>query len=166
MLRVTIAIVAMSLASACVGMAAEEAPSVSAADLLRMVGDDWKGTLTYRDYSPPFGRVTLQVEAKIKATPAGVETSLHYPREPNADGSSELLVSADGAMLDGERVVLRREEGDRLILATEDACEDDGKPATCRHEYSLAPRDISWRKLVTFGGDTAPVERNTYQFTR
>lgn len=166
MVRATIAIVASSLAAACAGVAAMDQPTVSAADLQRMVGDDWTGTLTYRDYSPPFGRVTLQVAAKIKATPAGVETSLHYPREPNADGASELAVSADGAMLDGERVVLRRVEGDRLILATEAACEDDGKRATCRHEYALAPREINWRKLVTFSGDGAPVERNAYRFTR
>jgi hypothetical protein len=164
MLRVAIAIVAGSLAVACASVAMD-APTVSAADLQRMVGDDWKGTLAYRDYSPPFGRVTLEVEAKIRATATGIETSLHYPREPKADGTSELGVSADGTMLDGERVVFRREDGDRLIIAAEAACEDDGKPATCRHEYTLAPREISWRKLVTFG-DGTPVERNVYRFTR
>ena len=151
---------------ACSNLASPARPTFMAEDLASVVGDDWKGTLIYRDYSPPHGDVTLQVEAKVKAVPGGLAVALHYPREPSADGISELLMSDGGRVFDGESVISRERTGDMLQVVTEAACEDDNRPATCRHVYSFAPKQLGWRKLVRFAGDPEPVRRNEYMFTR
>ena len=65
------------LCSACSGFPSQAPAVVEAADLLVAVGDDWTGTLTYRDYSPPHGDVTLQVEAKVTAVAGGLSIALH-----------------------------------------------------------------------------------------
>ncbi len=154
------------LCGACSGFPSQGAPVVAANDLLVAVGDDWRGTLTYRDYSPPHGDVTLQVEARVKAVADGLSISLHYPCEPGADGISELLLTESGRVFDGEAVISRVRSGDTLEIVTEAACEDDDRPATCRHVYTLAPKQLGWRKLVQFAGDGEAVRRNEYTFSR
>lgn len=154
------------LCSACSGFLSQTPARVEAGDLLVAVGDDWTGTLTYRDYSPPHGDVTLQVEAKVKAVAGGLSIALHYPREPGADGISDLLLTDGGRVFDGEPVISAERAGDTLQIVTEAACEDDNRPATCRHIYSIAPKQLGWRKLVQFAGDGEAVRRNDYSFTR
>lgn len=154
------------LCSACSSFPSQAPPVVEAADLLAAVGDNWTGTLTYRDYSPPHGDVTLQVEAKVTAVAGGLSIALHYPREPAADGISELLLTEGGRVFDGEPVISAERTGDTLQVITEAACEDDDRPATCRHVYSFAPKQLGWRKLVQFAGDGEAVRRNEYTFSR
>lgn len=154
------------LCSACSGFPSQAPAVVEAADLQVAVGDDWTGTLTYRDYSPPHGDVTLQVEAKVKAVAGGLSVALHYPREPEADGISELLLTEGGRIFDGAPVISAERTGDTLQVITEAACEDDDRPATCRHVYSFAPKQLGWRKLVQFAGDGEAVRRNAYTLTR
>lgn len=152
--------------SACSSSPSPAAPSVTAADLMSVVGADWKGTLTYRDYSPPHGDVTLQVEAQVRAVPEGLVISLHYPREPQADGVSELLLTENGRIFDGEPVISAGRTGDTLQVVTEAACEDDNRPATCRHVYNFAPKQLGWRKVVRFAEAGEDFRRNEYAFTR
>lgn len=152
--------------SACSGFPSQAPAVVEAADLLVAVGDDWTGTLTYRDYSPPHGDVTLQVEAKVTAVAGGLSIALHYPREPSADGISELLLTEGGRVFDGEAVISAERTGEILQVITETACEDDDRAATCRHVYSFAPKQLGWRKLVKFVGDGEAVRRNEYRFSR
>ena len=159
------AIVAIAC-SACSSLPSQGTVAVDAADLQVVVGDTWKGTLTYRDYSPPHGDVTLQVEAKVKAVTGGLSISLHYPREPKADGTSEILLTEGGKVFDGEPVISRERTGDTLEIVTEGPCEDDGQRATCRHVYSLAPKQLEWRKFVRFVGGSEDVRRNAYTFAR
>lgn len=154
------------LCSACSSPPSPVAASVTAADLMSVVGDDWTGTLTYRDYSPPHGDVTLQVEARVRAVPEGLVISLHYPREPQADGVSELLLTESGRVFDGEPVTSRERTGDTLQIVTEAACQDDERPATCRHIYTFAPKQLGWRKLVRFAEAGEDIRRNDYNFTR
>ena len=143
-----------------------EAPALSMADLQSIAGDGWKGELAYRDYSPPFGQVKLAVEAKVAARPDGLSLALHYPKEPNADDTSELLLSADGRMFDGETVTARERAGDKLTVTTQARCEDNDLPAACTHIYTLSPKAFGWVKLVTLDRDGQQFQRHAYAFTR
>jgi hypothetical protein len=154
------------LCSACTSVSPQATPRVEAADLLVAVGDNWKGTLTYRDYSPPYRDVTLLVEAKVQAVAGGLSVALHYPREPGADGISALLLTEGGRVFDGEAVILAERKDDTLQVITEGACQDDDRPAMCRHVYSFAVKQLGWRKLVTYAGDGGAVRRNEYTLTR
>jgi hypothetical protein len=152
--------------SACASQPPTGTPGVSQADLMAIAGDGWKGELVYRDYSPPYGQVKLAVEAAVDIRADGLSITLHYPREPSADGESTIELSADGRMLDGETVTGREQSGDRLTITTEARCEDDNLPATCRHIYTLSPKAFGWTKLVTLDRDGKEFQRNAYAFTR
>lgn len=166
MLRRLLAAVVAGLCASCAATPPSGAVSVSPADLRGVVGSDWKGTLTYRDYSPPYGAVTLSVEASIAPTPNGISVALHYPKEPQADGANELSLSDGGRTLDGDMVTGREVNGDTLTITTKATCEDDDKVATCVHIYTLAPKAFGWRKLVTFEGSSQAIQRNAYAFAR
>lgn len=165
MKRLMTAFLAACSTAACAGVATPRADVVTAGDLHRAVGDTWRGTLTYRDYSPPFADVTLDVEAKITPLPDGISVSFHYPREPQADSVTQTLISDSGARVDGARVIARKETGETLTISTEEACQDDDRPAICAHEYVMSPARLTWVKRVKFEGEAA-FTRNTFTFSR
>lgn len=160
------AALAAALVTACATPVADPPPAVSVADLHLALGDTWTGTLTYRDYSAPYGDVTLDVEAKITPLTDGIQVALHYPKEPAADGTRDTRLSEDGRKLDGASVTARTQSGGTLTVETEEACEDDDRPALCRHVHVFAPDAISWSKFVTFEEGAEPVRRNAYAFHR
>ena len=165
MLRDMTGLVAMIALAGCAS-APIEAPALSMSDLQSVAGDGWKGELVYRDYSPPFGQVKLAVEAKVAVRSDGVSLALHYPKEPSADDTSDLLLSADGRMFDGETVTARDRIGDKLTVTTQARCEDNDLPAACMHIYTLAPQAFGWVKLVTLDSDGQQFQRHAYAFTR
>lgn len=166
MFRLLSGYLAAALVAGCATPPASLSPTIRVADLHSVAGAGWTGRLIYRDYSPPFGEVELEVEAKVTALADGISLALHYPREPDADSESKLLISEAGLALDGKPVVGREISGDSLIIATQADCEDDNQPATCRHVYTIAPTAFGWTKLVTLDSDGNQFQRNAYAFTR
>lgn len=165
MLRNVTGLAAVSALAGCLS-APVAAPALSITDLEAVAGDGWTGELVYRDYSPPFGQVQLAVEAKVTMRPDGLTLALHYPKEPNADDTSGLLISADGRTFDSETVTVRERTGDTLTVMTQARCEDNDLPAACTHIYTLAPKAFGWVKLVTLDRDGQQFQRHAYTFTR
>lgn len=165
MMRRVIGILAVGLLAACAGLSAKRTEVVTVEDLQRAVGDDWRGQLIYRDYSPPYANVTLDVEAKIAPVPGGISVSLHYPREPHADSVNQIVLSDSGARVNGAQVLSRKQTADALTITTQEACQDDDRPAVCTEEYSLSAARLTWSKKVKFEGEAA-ITRNTYAFSR
>jgi len=136
------------------------------ADLAVISGTGWTGTLTYRDYSPPYGDVTISAELTATETPDGLMLSYIYPKESQANSEGPFALTEDGTVLDGARITkLTRTDGG-LTVTTEEACEDDSKPATCLHDYGFSPRTFTAAKRVRFAGDPETFQRNVYRFTR
>lgn len=158
------ATVLLSALTAC-AVQRSAAPGLSRAELLQVLGDDWVGTLTYRDYSDPDRHATLRVEVGVAATDAGVVLKLHYPDEPHADGDEALALSADGRTLAGTSIVARRTDGETIEVVTRGPGEDDGRQATIEHVYRLAPRALQVRKMVQLDGE-APFCRNEFRLVR
>jgi hypothetical protein len=142
------------------------APALSVADLARVAGSGWAGTLIYRDYSPPFEEVMLNVEADVATTPEGLEIALRYPAEPNANGTSRLDLSAGGTVLGGDPVISRSDDGGVAAATTRGPCEDDNKPATCEHLYRFGEREFIMEKRVRFEGEQEFRRRNVYRLAR
>lgn len=160
---------AMLLAAMCAlalpALAAPQ-PAVTEADLARVVGENWSGQLTYRDYSPPFGTVALAVNANVVQTATGLRLSLQYPREPLANSSDMLSVSEAGRKLGGDPVVSREEVAGAVVITTRAPCEDDGREAICERTYTFGDKVFSWRKSVRLVGGSGKFERNAFAFTR
>jgi hypothetical protein len=157
-----------ALAAACTSVpAGTPPPVVTESDTALILGTGWTGELVYRDYSPPFGEVTLRTTLEVRRVPDGIELFIRYPDEPKADGASTLSISEDGRSIDGDRIVVREAmPGGGVKLVTEGVCEDDDRPATCAHTYTIAETAFGMRKTVSFGDGTPPLVRNTYAFTR
>lgn len=157
--------VALALFTAC-AHDQPTAPRISAADLAQVAGAGWTGALVYRDYSPPYGEVMLDVEADVTVAPQGLSLAIRYPNEPAANSTKTLRLSAGGTIFDREPVVERREEGGAVVVLTRGPCEDDGRSATCEHVYRFSEAELGLEKRVRFDGDAEFIRRNAYRLTR
>lgn len=159
---------ALLAASAAAALAASASgpPAVTDADLARVTGDDWTGELTYRDYSPPFGKVAIAAEVDVTRTAAGLTLSMQYPREPQANSADTLSVTDGGRSLGGDPVIAREEISGAAVITTRGPCEDDGREAVCERAYTFGDKTLSLRKSVRLAGETEAFERNAYRFTR
>ncbi len=140
--------------------------AVTEADLARVVGDDWTGELTYRDYSPPFGKVAIAAEVDVTRTAAGLTLSMQYPREPQANSSDDLNIADAGRTLGGDPVIAREDIAGAAVITTRAPCEDDGREAVCERIYTFGDKTLSLRKTVRLTGETEAFERNSFVFTR
>lgn len=141
------------------------------ADIDRLAGPGWAGTLTYRDY-------TTEARTTIKAAPlvlrlvdaadggAQWDFRMAYADEPHANSGDTLRLSADGRRLRGAAIVERQPLSDgRLRLVTEQEGRDNERPATIRTVYVIGERAASLQKLVRYeGGDY--FERHIYEWLR
>jgi len=135
-------------------------------DLAVIAGTGWTGTLTYRDYSPPYGDVTIEAALAAAETPDGLILSYIYPKEPQANSESAFALTEGGTVLDGARITQLARTDSLLTVTTEEACEDDDRPATCLHDYSFGPKVFSAAKRVRFSGSPETFQRNVYRLTR
>ncbi len=143
-----------------------EAPRVTAADLSGIVGEGWAGSLTYRDYSPPYGEVVIPAGLRVSETAQGLVLAYTYPKEPHANSESPFLISAGGTVLDGGRVTSIDRTPGSVRITTEEACEDAGQPAVCLYDYRFAGREIRIGKRVQPGSGAEAFQRNVYTFVR
>ena len=157
---------ALIAVTACATTSTDVAPRVTSDDLALVDGAGWTGTLVYRDYSPPYGDVTLQAEVDVSVTSDGLLLDMRYPGEPSANSTDMLSVATDGSRLGGDPVVARKEEQGEVRITTRAPCEDDDKPAICEHIYTFSKARFGLRKTVKFDGSSDTFQRNAYTFTR
>jgi len=130
----------------------------------------WTGTLTYLDYTSgkPF---TMPVNMNISADKLNTEQlifSIEYPNEPKANGNDTLVISADGTILGGAKVVSKETVNEVLQIITEKEGVDgnESKKALLRHVYTIGKKKFSIRKEVKFAGDEKWILRNEYKMSR
>ncbi len=130
-----------------------------------------KGTLTYLDYTSgkPFtmpANVTISVSA---GKPNGIILALDYPKEPQANGNDTLVISNGGALLNGGKIVSKKQLADgslEIITDKEGMDGNDNKKALLRHIYNISKTKFSNRKEVKFEGTVVWILRNEYTFSR
>lgn len=160
-------ILCAALLSACASAPpAAESPAITEADTSLILGSGWTGELVYRDYSPPYGHVTLRTEMDVRRVDDGLELDLRYLDEPSANGPSILEISDDGRAIDGHPVITREPALGQIIVVTRGDCTDDDRPAICTHTYSFSERNFASRKTVDFGDGSEAMFRNEYVFNR
>jgi hypothetical protein len=140
-----------------------------AADLDRLTGEPWKGTLTYLDFTrnePATIRSSLGVQ-RLQTPPLSWSIQVGYTDEPAANGGSRLTLSADGQRLGEEALLERFEAANGLVrIVTEIDGEDNGSLARLRYVYTIEDNRFSIQKLVRPEGAPAFFERNVYHWHR
>ncbi|MBX3379387.1 MAG: hypothetical protein KF805_04780 [Phycisphaeraceae bacterium] len=157
----------------------ESPPRVTDADIDRLTGPQWNGTLTYRDYTTN-KNTTIESTLLVVKAPSGTkgtnesagETSgwefrFGYPHEPKVDFSKLITLSSDGSRL-GDETVTRRASlpGGTLRIVTEKHGTDNDKPAQFQFHYNITPTRLTMTKLVKPDGSSEFFERNEYQWSR
>lgn len=155
------------------------------ADLDRLTGAPWAGTLTYRDYGTG-KETTIESTLEVVKAPglaeigndfadAGVrpgwEFRIGYPREPKANSSFVVRISPDGKRLQTDRsdetVTSRIEMPDgALLLTTEERGMDNERPAVLQFLYAISQTSFSMTKRVRPEGEPEFFDRNKYRWSR
>lgn len=160
-------ILTFSLMALCM-MAAGQTRNAGTKDFKPAEGN-WKGMLTYLDYSTgkPF---TMPADVVLRTTAKGmIILSYSYPKEPKANGNDTIIISSDGSMIDGARVVERSvmEDGAVKIITDKDGLDgNDRKKAVIRHYYIIGKNVFQTTKEVRFEGTEKWIKRNEYLFSR
>jgi hypothetical protein len=146
-------------------------PTASPADLDRLAGPGWAGTLTYRDYTTE-ARTTIKAAQLLMRLGDAADGSAHrdfqmaYADEPHANSGDTLRLSADGRRLRGAGMVERLQLSDgRVRVVTEQDGRDNERPARIRTVYILGERAASLQKLVRYEGGEF-FERYIYEWVR
>jgi len=173
MTRRIIATAAVLALAACAGTmrgaSADPTAAVSEADLRRLSGAQWKGTLSYRDYQTD-RRTTILSNLTVTRSagdPRAWIFAYEYPEEPRANSRDTVAVSADGRSIGDETVIERRMLPDgTLRVVTRGTGKDNDRDATFRHTYLIGGSRASIRKEVMYEGTAEYFERNEYAWTR
>ena len=160
---------ALALAASLRSLAAQPVPRIEPADVQRLAGAPWKGSLTYLDYT---SRKPVSIASTLVVTRADAEGrswrfDYQYPDEPKANSASSVTIAGDGSTIDGERVTARSVLAGGIVrIVTEQSGQDDRRPAVFRFTYLLGDSSFSRRKEVKFEGTADYFERHTYSWTR
>lgn len=145
------------------------APSVSTRDFKPVLGN-WKGTLTYLDYTSgkPYtmpANITVSINAQNSKQ---LILAIEYPNEPKANGNDTLTISSDGKMMDRDMVISKQKSKGILEVITErnDVDGNEKKKALIRHIYSVSKKMFTNRKEVKFEGEEKWILRNEYKMSR
>ena len=130
----------------------------------------WKGTITYLDYTSgkPFSMPANVTITKNKKAANQLVFAYEYPNEPKANGNDTLIISGDGTMIDGEKVISNETKDGALQIITETDGKDckDNKKALIRHIYTISKTSFIKRKEVKFDGEDNFIMRNEFKMSR
>jgi hypothetical protein len=160
---------ALVLAASLWSLAAQPAPRIEPADVQRLAGAPWKGSLTYLDYTSKkqVSIASALVVTRLDADGRSWQFEYRYPDEPKANSTSRVTIAADGLTIDGERVTERSVLAGGIVrIVTEKSGQDDRRPAMFRFTYLVGDSSFSRRKEVKFDGTADYFERHTYSWTR
>jgi apolipoprotein D and lipocalin family protein len=144
-------------------------PRLSASDLHVLTGAPWIGTLTYLDYRTN-KRVSIASNLKVsqlKGDATAWVFEYQYPHEPKANSQETVTISAEGGIINGERVTERASlDGKGLRFVTEKSGMDNNKEALFRFTYVISANSFSIKKEVRYVGAEEYIERNQYDWKR
>lgn len=154
------------------GTAVNPVVVVTVADIDRLTGAPWSGTLTYLDYTS-HKQTTIKSSLLMTRLPAGADGAfawdmrVGYADEPHAN-SGETAVLGRGGRVFRDGLVLERSilSDGTVRVVTEQDGEDDGRVARFRFVYLLGEKQCSLQKLVRVTSEEAFFERHIYRWNR
>jgi hypothetical protein len=134
-----------------------------------LTGEQWKGKLTYLDYSS--GKKT-SIDANVTVLESKEDDHTwyfinEYPKEPRANNTDTVVISKDLRNINKEKVI-SRQKADALTVkvVTEEQHNNDGQPMVYRYTYFLSDKSFSVKKEERKAGETTFIQRNMYEYFR
>ena len=142
--------------------------TISSDDFKPLEGN-WKGQLTYLDYSSNKQEsIKANASVEIKKS-AKFELGIYYADEPSQNGKEIYRIKENGTMLNNRKVIERTVQADgtlKIVLEDKGRDGNDKKPATFHHELFISKNMFIITKMVKFDGEENFFQRNRYSFSR
>jgi len=144
----------------------EEKQAVQLQDFAQLKGNDWKGTLSYLDYSSK-KRTSIPVKAQFELKGKNIiRYGIQYPGEAHMNSYEKIKISRRGDKLNKRSIINVIKNKDGLIVTTLHKGKDDSQPAEIRTTYSLSTDSFVIAKDVKFKNSKGFFNRSKYTFKR
>ena len=134
-----------------------------------LTGAQWVGNLSYLDYGK---NVNVSIPSNLTVSASKNDKmswvfTFQYPDEPKANRQETIMLSQDGKIFDGEKVVKKTKLPDKTLkIVTEKSGKDNDKNALFRYTYSISKNTFSIKKEVQYEGTSDFFVRNEYKWKR
>ncbi len=143
-------------------------PIVTAADLTAFTGE-WKGTLTYKDYTSG-GQESILVNITIRMKDErSWSLRFNYSQEPNAGKNEDYALSHDGRMINAGKVIEKTILSDgslKIVLEERGKDGNDQKSCMFRQVILLNKSQLIITKLVKFDDEVEFFQRNEFKVSK
>ncbi len=155
------------LALSCSFIALSQKTTTSPEDFSALAGDDWKGKLTYLDYTSE-KRSTIDVNLAVTKKKDRVFTLFYsYPFEPNANSKGKITIGKDYQTINKKPIISRTKKQDGTIeIVCTGKGKDNGKKASFKYIYTINANRLTITKEVKYEDGDSYFFRNGYVFTR
>ena len=143
-------------------------PIVTPSDLAALNGE-WKGTLTYKDYTSGkdesiLVNIVISMKDERKWT-----LRFNYSQEPNAGSTEHYKLSNDGRRINKRKVIEKTILSDgtlKVVLEEKGKDGNEQKSATFQHVILLNQSNLRITKLVKFDDKNDFFQRNEFNVTK
>lgn len=140
----------------------EQTDSVKEMDFEELISDNWKGQLTYKDYSSG-EKVSIPSEMKITKLKENTYSFEYiYPDEPKMNNQLKIKIKEDGKMIGDQKVISVRQEGEETVIETIKDGKDNGKKAQLLFTYRFNEKRLSMKREYRTLGSGITQFRNEY----
>ena len=130
----------------------------------KIVREDWKGELQYRNYKDD-KLFTIKVDLEvIKISDRKFKLSYNYPDEPKANGGSSITISKDGKRLGKQQVLNTQLTNDGYQITTGYWGKDNNEKSYIKMIYDISETRFEMTKLVAKKEGEEGEFRNKYGF--
>jgi hypothetical protein len=139
--------------------------NVSINDFKILNNTNWKGTLSYLDYSSG-NQSEVEATMQIKIEGQKIKSNMQYTYEPHKNNKSSVQIKKDGAYFGNEKIVSNTLENDTRIIITTYTGKDNGRKADFFKTHTFNNTTYSISKKVVFKDTKESIIRNTYTFNK
>lgn len=143
--------------------------TLSNRDIKILLGETWKGKLTYLDDKTGKEEV-IPVELSIEQ-PDPIKAryifNYTYPGEKQSNKKETFALNKDGTHINKELILKKTMLANKtMMVITERSGKDNGKKALLRYTYLLGEKHFSVKQQVIYQDKSKALVRNTYRFER
>jgi uncharacterized membrane protein YphA (DoxX/SURF4 family) len=142
-------------------------PAVQLEDLKKLEGN-WKGVLTYKDYSRGNEvMIPCNLAVKLKDDMKLIQMAYDYPEESSHNSKDEIRISSNGTRINGEKLIDRTVDASgNTKLIIEMRGEDGSKPAIIKRIIEVSDSSFTMTKVVQYMTTGETFVRNQYRWNK
>ncbi|MEX0291271.1 MAG: hypothetical protein AB3N14_19365 [Flavobacteriaceae bacterium] len=139
--------------------------TLSLSDFQVLDNTEWKGTLTYINYSDG-QEVSLRTTMQVTLKGGQIVMQINYTDEPSANSTSKIAIRKGGRYFGTEEVIEKIYLENGLKFVTRYEGSDNNKKATMFKTYTFNTNTLSIAKKVVYKKSEESLIRNKYSYVK